>query len=122
VASNSTMEILTKADLKICSGPVVRPGDYLVMLYKAALSERALETGDWVESTYGPDVPVEIRFTREDLLPGVYEGVLGMRAGGSIRRLSIPPSLAYGQQGFGLVPPDADLYVDVCLARISRRE
>jgi FKBP-type peptidyl-prolyl cis-trans isomerase len=109
-------------DLKVCSGPTIRHGDLAVLLYKAALSPEALSTGDWIESTYKPDVPIEIRFTPEDLLSGVYEGMADMRAGGSIRRITVPAELGYGEKGFGLVPSASSLHIDICLMRISRTD
>jgi FKBP-type peptidyl-prolyl cis-trans isomerase len=47
-----------------------------------------------------------------NLIPGFKEGLLTMKVGDKIR-LFIPPHLGYGQQGFGPIPPNADLVFDL---------
>jgi FKBP-type peptidyl-prolyl cis-trans isomerase len=53
-------------------------------------------------------------------IPGFDEGVTGMRVGG-IRKLVVPPELAYGVSGAGggLIPPNATLVFDVALTAIN---
>lgn len=107
-------------DLKQSGGPVVEPGDNAVVHYRVAFSEEDLEAGNLLESTYGPDLPVKIGVTREQLLEGVYLGLLGMRAGGAVRRIFISSRAAYGERGWLGVPPNSDLVVEICLARVSK--
>jgi FKBP-type peptidyl-prolyl cis-trans isomerase FkpA len=53
------------------------------------------------------------------VIPGWDEGVKGMQVGG-IRRLVIPPDLAYGSRGAGeVIPPDATLIFEIELLEIS---
>ena len=47
-----------------------------------------------------------------NLIPGWVQGLPGMRVGG-IRRLIIPPSLAYGSTGNGPIPPNAWIVFEV---------
>ncbi len=48
------------------------------------------------------------------VISGWDQGVRGMRVGGK-RQLIIPPDMAYGSQGVGLIPPNAILVFDVDL-------
>jgi len=51
-------------------------------------------------------------------LRGLDLGVRGMRVGGQ-RKLLVPPELAYGSKGFGEIPPNAELVIDVQLLSIK---
>ena len=59
--------------------------------------------------------PLDCRY----VIPGWDEGVKGMQVGG-VRRLVIPPELAYGARGAGgVIPPDATLIFEIELLEIS---
>lgn len=51
-------------------------------------------------------------------LRGLDLGVRGMRVGGQ-RKLIVPPELAYGSKGFGEIPGNAELVIDVQLLSIK---
>lgn len=112
---------VTWRDIKLSGGPIAEPGDQLYVLYKVALSEDELDRGQSIESTYSPDRFIEVTYSQEALLPGVFAGLQGMRAGGAVRRIFIPASLGFGARGTDRVPPGASLVVDLCLARVSKR-
>jgi hypothetical protein len=52
------------------------------------------------------------------VIEGWEKGVLGMREGG-LRRLTIPPSLAYGQNRYVIIPPNATLVFELELLKVE---
>jgi FKBP-type peptidyl-prolyl cis-trans isomerase FkpA len=52
------------------------------------------------------------------VIRGWDQGVVGMRVGG-LRRLIIPPDLAYGSSGQGTIPGNATLIFDVELLSVQ---
>jgi FKBP-type peptidyl-prolyl cis-trans isomerase FkpA len=55
----------------------------------------------------------------DNVLPGLKDGIPGMKVGG-VRRLIIPPALAFGLYGnsSGSIPPNATLTYDIELVSI----
>jgi FKBP-type peptidyl-prolyl cis-trans isomerase FkpA len=62
--------------------------------------------------------PLSFTLGAGQVIRGWEQGVLGMKAGG-VRRLIIPPSLAYGQSRFGPIPPNATLVFEIELLEVS---
>ena len=54
-----------------------------------------------------------------NLIPGFTQGVTGMRQG-ELRRIVVPPNLAYGSAGQGSVPPNATLVFEVNLVTLTQ--
>ncbi|MBN1358958.1 MAG: FKBP-type peptidyl-prolyl cis-trans isomerase [Sedimentisphaerales bacterium] len=68
-----------------------------------------------------PDAPGFYEFSRridrEQLIPGVFYAVQGMRIGG-YRKVGISPHLAYGEKGYlDMIPPNAKLTVEIKVLR-----
>lgn len=71
-----------------------------------------LESGDQFDSTYDRQQPVRFLMGAGQVIKGWEEGVMGMCVGEK-RRLIVPPSLGYGDQGYGSVPAGATVTFDV---------
>lgn len=105
-------------DIKTSEGPSVKEGDCVEFYYRLALSEEHLYNGNLLESTYSPDVPIRLTISNTTMLEGLCVGMIGMKAGGAIRRIFIPSEFAYGTRAWKNIPANADLVIEVCLGRI----
>jgi FKBP-type peptidyl-prolyl cis-trans isomerase FkpA len=78
-----------------------------------------LEDNSKFDSSRDRDEPFRFPLDCRYVIPGWDEGVKGMQVGG-IRRLVIPPDLAYGSRGAGgVIPPNATLIFEIELLEIS---
>jgi FKBP-type peptidyl-prolyl cis-trans isomerase len=72
-----------------------------------------LEDGDIFDSSRRIGEPFTFLLGAGRVIEGWDEGVRGMRVGGT-RRLTVPPELAYGEEGFaGVIPQNATLTFDI---------
>lgn len=66
------------------------------------------------------DKPQPFTFTQGTLIPGWNVGLNGATKG-TIRRLAIPATMAYGERGAGrTIPPNSNLYFDIEVMSIER--
>ncbi|MFL5752319.1 MAG: FKBP-type peptidyl-prolyl cis-trans isomerase [Bacteroidia bacterium] len=77
-----------------------------------------LENGDIFDSSVERGQPFEFPLGQGQVIKGWDEGVALMQAGGKYR-LIIPYELAYGEKGYGPIPPKAKLVFDVELLEVN---
>lgn len=83
-------------------GPVARRTSRVWIEYVGWLPD-----GTVFDGNLGGD-PYAIRLGGNEVIRGWNEGIVGMRRGG-VRRLVVPPRLAYGSSGRGDIPPGSTL-------------
>lgn len=103
-------------DTRTGSGPEAEPMDFLTIHF-----EGTLESGEVFESTYERDQPIIIQVGSGQLpIKGWDDGMIGMKEGGK-RTLSIPPHLAFGEEGIeGFIPAGENIYMDIELIAIKK--
>lgn len=94
-------------------GPNPEIGDIVTMNFVAQLPD-----GTEFANSYLEGAPVTAILGREQLLPGWEEGVLMMQVGGQARMV-LPSELAFGSEGYGMIPPDSDIILIVELISIE---
>jgi FKBP-type peptidyl-prolyl cis-trans isomerase len=79
-----------------------------------------IERGDVFDTTRTNDQPRKFRIGIDPLIKGWEEGIPGMKVG-EIRKLTIPPSMGYGEKGrVPTIPPNATLIFEVELVDIAK--
>lgn len=101
-------------DLSPGAGVSAKAGDLLAIHYRGKLDD-----GTEFDNSYDRGETLDFTLGAGELIPGMDQGLVGLRVGGS-RRLRIPPYLGYGAQGVpGLIPPHSVLVFEVELIRIE---
>ena len=102
-------------------GEAVQPGQRAVVHYTGWLYDpaRGDDKGAQFDSSHPRGTPFDFTLGAGQVIRGWDEGVAGMRVG-EVRRLVIPPGMAYGQRGAGgVIPPNATLLFEVELLEIQ---
>jgi FKBP-type peptidyl-prolyl cis-trans isomerase len=105
-------------DYVVGTGDPTLPGGLVTVHFVARVKD-----GGMFQSTYGAGEP-ETHLTRE-FMPGVAEGIIGMKKGGK-RRLIVPPTLAFGEAGIVndqqevIVPPNSTVMFDIELVDLKQ--
>jgi FKBP-type peptidyl-prolyl cis-trans isomerase len=100
-------------DLVVGTGPTAAIGDTLTVHYVGTLTN-----GSKFDSSYDRGTPYVVQIGVGRVIAGWDQGVPGLKVGGK-RRLTIPPSLAYGSQGQGPIPPNSTLVFEIDLLSIA---
>ena len=99
-------------DLVQGNGPAVKNGDVVSVHYTGTLLD-----GTKFDSSHDRNQPFTTRIPGQ-VIPGWNRGIPGMKVGGK-RKLTIPPSLGYGAQGQGKIPPNSTLVFEIELLEIK---
>lgn len=109
----TTKSGLKYQDEKVGTGREAKPGDTVAVHYTGWL-----KNGTKFDSSVGKQ-PLSFRLGTGRVIAGWHEGIEGMKVGGK-RKLIIPPSLAYREEGFPpVIPPNAELTFEVELVKIN---
>ncbi len=111
-AMTQTASGLYWQDLEVGAGDEAVVGATVRVQYEGWLTN-----GTLFDTSRDTGTPFSFQLGAGFVIPGWDEGVVGMHVGG-IRKLVIPPQLAYGQSGRGSIPGNATLVFDVELEEI----
>lgn len=100
-------------DQKVGTGAAVKSGDTVAINYTGTLTN-----GKKFDSSYDRNEPFTTQIGVGQVIKGWDEGVVGMKVGGK-RKLTIPPSLGYGDQAMPGIPANSTLVFEVQLEAIQ---
>ena len=114
--TNAFAEFLEIEDIKIGTGPEAVSGDQVLVHYTGWLLD-----GKKFDSSLDRGQPFAFLLGGQQVIQGWDRGVRGMQVGG-IRKLTIPPELAYGDRsvGGGLIPAGSTLVFEIELLQIGQ--
>jgi FKBP-type peptidyl-prolyl cis-trans isomerase len=101
-------------DTVLGEGRTARPGRSITVHYAGWFAD-----GRQFDSSEEKNDPFEFTLGAAEVMAGWEEGLPGMKVGGT-RKLTVPPQLAYGEEGAGdTIPPNATLTFEVKLLAVS---
>ncbi|MDO8552446.1 MAG: FKBP-type peptidyl-prolyl cis-trans isomerase [bacterium] len=100
-------------EVKVGTGAEAIPGTIVTVEYEGKLTD-----GTVFDSSAAQGKPLVFTLGSEGIIPGFQVGVNGMKVGGE-RLLAVPPSLAYGAEQVGTIPPNSTLIFNVKLIKVE---
>jgi FKBP-type peptidyl-prolyl cis-trans isomerase FkpA len=115
----SNFAAFSQTDLTVGTGGDAVTGRLLTVNYTGWFygESRPDKKGPVFDSSAGGD-PFQFTLGAGDVIAGWDQGLQGMRVGG-VRRLVVPPSLAYGSVRNGPIPPNATLVFEIELLEVE---
>ena len=106
--STSPSDTLVTQDLVVGTGPAVQNGDTVTVSY----------VGTFLDGNQFDSGKITFRVGAGSVIKGWDQGLIGMQVGGT-RRLTVPPSLAYGSAGNSTIPGNSTLQFEIVLLLIA---
>lgn len=100
-------------DEVVGTGAEAKSGSTVTVNYLGTLTD-----GTKFDSSYDRNTPFSTQIGVGAVIKGWDEGIVGMKVGGK-RKLVIPPSLGYGEQDLGTIPPNSTLVFEVELLDVK---
>ncbi|MDO8601561.1 MAG: FKBP-type peptidyl-prolyl cis-trans isomerase [bacterium] len=104
---------MTIEDLKTGTGKTAESGTMVSVHYVGTLTN-----GTKFDSSRDRGAPFTFSLGSGQVIEGWDKGVVGMKVGG-LRRLTIPPDMAYGSQAVGSIPANSTLVFEVELLNVQ---
>ena len=105
---------LVSEDMKVGDGAEAVSGKKVTVHYVGTLTD-----GKKFDSSRDRGKGFSFELGRGQVIKGWDQGVAGMKIGG-VRKLTIPPEMAYGDKGFSnLIPPGSTLVFEVELLSVG---
>jgi FKBP-type peptidyl-prolyl cis-trans isomerase FkpA len=118
-ASPAANAPFSQTDLRVGAGVSAETGKVLVVEYTGWLYDPAKPDQKGLQfDTSAGVAPLEFTLGAGNVIRGWDQGLVGMKVGG-LRRLVIPPSLAYGGARQGPIPPNTALVFEVELLEVK---
>ena len=118
--SPSTVNVaFSNTDLRVGTGTEATTGRTVTVSYTGWLYNSAGvdHKGTQFDTSVGR-TPLVFVLGTSGIIQGFNQGVTGMKVGGA-RRTVMPPSVAYGSQGSGAIPPNATLVFEIELLAVQ---
>ncbi|HSX46332.1 MAG TPA: FKBP-type peptidyl-prolyl cis-trans isomerase [Candidatus Saccharimonadia bacterium] len=103
-------------DIQVGNGAAVGASQQVAIAYKGWLTNGTLFDQSHTDSS-GKIQPLVFKTGAQQVIPGMEEGVAGMKVGGT-RLIIIPPAVGYGSQGTTGIPPNSVLVFEVQLLQV----
>ena len=115
----SSFAPFTRTDLRVGTGLPALVGSVVTVHYTGWIYDptKTDNKGPLFDTSVGGD-PFSFTLGSGQVITGWDLGVVGMLEGG-LRRIVLPPSLAYGQGRNSIIPPNATLVFDIDLVTVQ---
>jgi len=112
-------EVFSKTDVKVGTGVEAASTSIVTVNYTGWFydASKADKKGLQFDTSFGRE-PFVLQLGVGGVIEGWEQGIPGMRVGGQ-RRLVVPPSLGYGPNRYGMIPPNATLVFDIDLLDVQ---